>query len=105
VWLVGCVVIGAGFGLLTAVGYVAKRVFLSGSKTLGRLIASTRWPVWITAVNAGIGSARHLSARTLAWQETLAFAAALLGIYSYVIVKATYRTHRILRSRRAGTLP
>ena len=46
-----------------------------------------------------------MSGATLAWQALGFFAAALAGLYAYLVVKATYRTFRILRARRADALP
>jgi hypothetical protein len=95
----------AGIVLCGGVGQLAKRVFLSGRKTSGRLIASTRWPLWCASVSVSIGLARGQGAGTLLRGTPVVFAAGLAGFYSYLVVKATYRTYRILRSRRAAASP
>lgn len=93
--------VAAVVGVIVVESFV-KRVFLSGRKTLARLVASTRWPLRVTLIVAADGKARHVPAHTLAWQEPAVFAAGLACVYGYVLVKATYRTYRILRARRAS---
>ena len=94
-----------GFGVFLLLGDVAKRAFRSGRKILGRTSAVLRGPLGVMTVAAVLGKDRHVPAHILAWQEGGAFVGGLLCIFTYLLVKATVRTRRILRARRAGALP
>jgi hypothetical protein len=102
VFLAGVAGIIVGSVLWLAVERLAKRIFLSGRKTMGRLIASARIPLVVTSVSFPQGMGAHLAARTLAFETFASFAAALVGFYLYLVGKATRRTYRILRDRRAN---
>jgi len=82
------------------VGKIAKAVFLASHRTAGRLIESVRWPLWCAAVLAILNLTQHVPAGTLLWQAPASLGLGLAGCYAYVLVKATYRTARILRARR-----
>ncbi len=98
-------VLAAGMAVTGIAGHLAKRVFLSGRKTLGRLIEFVRWPVWGAWSYVTFGVARHEAAWTLAWLGLRLVAVGVAGRVAYLFARATYRTVRILRQRRAAETP
>lgn len=82
--------------------YWAKLVYRRGWKTLGRLILLLRWPLWGVTVLTVIGKAKHYSQASMAWHDLWILVGGVTGQLAYVLVKATYRTCRILRARRAS---
>jgi hypothetical protein len=58
-WFLALVV---GVVLAALLTHLAKRVFLSGRKTTGRLIAFVRWPAWFACVWWCFGLVRHEAA-------------------------------------------
>jgi hypothetical protein len=96
----------AGLTVTAGAGWLARRVFLSGQKTLGRLVEFVRWPLWGAWIWVTFGVARHQAAWPLAWLGIRLVAVGVAGRTAYLLVKATYRTVRILRQRQAvGSLP
>jgi hypothetical protein len=95
----------AGIVAVSVVGLLAKRVFLAGRPTLGRVINFLRWPLWGASIRAAIGLARHETAWIVTWQALVFIGGGLAGQVTYLFGKATYRTYRILRQRRGNATP
>jgi len=91
-----------GCAVVFLAGNCAKFAYRRGWKTLGRLILLLRWPLLGVTVWTVIGKAHHYSQATMAWHDLWVIVGGVTGQLTYVLVKATYRTYRILRARRAN---
>ena len=91
-----------GCAVVFLAGNCAKFAYRRGWKTLGRLILLLQWPLLGVIVWTVIGKAHHYSQAAMAWHDLWVIVGGVTGQLTYVLVKATYRTYRILRARRAN---
>jgi hypothetical protein len=101
-WLLGFIAVVAVY-LLTE--RLAEFVYRGGRKTLGRFIRFLQFPLGLAVSWSVAGAAWHHGDAAMAWSALRLIAGGVTGQCVWLVAKATVRTRRILRARRAGEVP